>query len=58
MDLTKGETFGFLGFTIRRVLSRRGKWWIKLLSCGVGRNVATLFGLSIPVMKAARSLRR
>ena len=24
----------------------------------VGRNVATLFGLSTPVMKAARSLRR
>jgi RNA-directed DNA polymerase len=30
VDLTKGETFGFLGFTIRRVLSRRGKWWLKL----------------------------
>ncbi|MGH2608603.1 MAG: group II intron reverse transcriptase/maturase [Tepidiformaceae bacterium] len=30
VDLTKGETFGFLGFTIRRVLSRRGKWWPKL----------------------------
>jgi RNA-directed DNA polymerase len=30
VDLMKGETFGFLGFTIRRVLSRRGKWWMKL----------------------------
>jgi len=30
VDLTKGEAFGFLGFTIRRVLSRRGKWWPKL----------------------------
>jgi RNA-directed DNA polymerase len=30
VDLTKGEAFGFLGFTIRRVLSRRGKWWVKL----------------------------
>jgi RNA-directed DNA polymerase len=30
VDLTKGETFGFLGFTIRRVRSRRGKWWLKL----------------------------
>ena len=29
VDLTKGEAFGFLGFTIRRVLSRRGKWWPK-----------------------------
>jgi RNA-directed DNA polymerase len=27
VDLTKGEAFGFLGFTIRRVQSRRGKWW-------------------------------
>src|SRR5262249_4132202 len=30
VDLTKGETFGFLGFTIRRVLSRHGRWWLKL----------------------------
>jgi RNA-directed DNA polymerase len=30
VDLTQGETFGFLGFTIRRELSRRGKWWPKL----------------------------
>jgi RNA-directed DNA polymerase len=30
VDLTKGKTFGFLGFTIRRVGSRRGKWWLKL----------------------------
>jgi len=29
VDLTKGEAFGFLGFTIRRVRSRRGKWWAK-----------------------------
>jgi RNA-directed DNA polymerase len=27
VDLRKGEAFGFLGFTIRRVQSRRGKWW-------------------------------
>jgi RNA-directed DNA polymerase len=27
VNLTKGEAFGFLGFTIRRVQSRRGKWW-------------------------------
>ena len=27
VDLTKEEAFGFLGFTIRRVRSRRGKWW-------------------------------
>ena len=27
VDLVKGETFDFLGFTIRRVRSRRGVWW-------------------------------
>jgi RNA-directed DNA polymerase len=27
VDLTKGEAFGFLGFTIRRLRSRRGYWW-------------------------------
>ncbi len=27
VDLAKGETFDFLGFTIRRVRSRRGVWW-------------------------------
>ena len=27
VDLTKGEAVGFLGFTIRRIRSRRGKWW-------------------------------
>ena len=30
VDLAKGEAFGFLGFTIRREYSRRGKWWPKL----------------------------
>jgi RNA-directed DNA polymerase len=30
VDLTKGEAFGFLGFTIRRVRSRRGTWWAKV----------------------------
>jgi RNA-directed DNA polymerase len=27
VDLTKGEAFGFLGFTIRRLRSKRGGWW-------------------------------
>ena len=27
VDLAKGETVDFLGFTIRRVRSRRGVWW-------------------------------
>jgi RNA-directed DNA polymerase len=26
VDLTKGESFGFLGFEFRRVRSRKGKW--------------------------------
>jgi hypothetical protein len=30
VDLTKGEAFGFLGFTIRRLRSKRGKWWSRL----------------------------
>jgi RNA-directed DNA polymerase len=30
VDLTKGEAFGFLGFSIRRLRSARGKWWPKV----------------------------
>jgi RNA-directed DNA polymerase len=30
VDLTTGEAFGFLGFTIRRVRSKKGKWWVKV----------------------------
>ncbi len=30
VDLAKGETFGFLGFTIHRLRSKRGKWWARL----------------------------
>src|SRR5215471_13162869 len=26
VDLTRGESFGFLGFEFRRILSRRGRW--------------------------------
>ena len=26
MDLTRGESFGFLGFEFRRVRSRAGRW--------------------------------
>jgi len=29
VDLTQGEAFGFLGFTIRRLRSTRGKWWVQ-----------------------------
>ncbi|HEX7629452.1 MAG TPA: reverse transcriptase domain-containing protein, partial [Candidatus Methylomirabilis sp.] len=27
VDLVKGEAFGFLGFTFRRLRSKRGGWW-------------------------------
>ncbi len=30
VDLTTGEAFGFLGFTIRRLRSLRGRWWVQL----------------------------
>jgi RNA-directed DNA polymerase len=30
VDLTQEEVFGFLGFTFRRLRSRRGRWWVFL----------------------------
>lgn len=30
VDLTQGETFGFLGFDFRRVKTRRGKWGVRV----------------------------
>ena len=30
VDLTQGEAFGFLGFTLRRLRSTRGRWWVQL----------------------------
>jgi RNA-directed DNA polymerase len=30
VDLTRGEAFGFLGFTFRRLRSKRGKWWAQI----------------------------
>ncbi len=29
VDLTKGETFAFLGFDFRRLRSPKGKWWMR-----------------------------
>ena len=29
VDLTQGEAFGFLGFSIRRLRSTRGRWWVQ-----------------------------
>jgi len=31
VDLTRGETFSFLGFDIRRVKTRRGKWGVRAM---------------------------
>ena len=28
-DLTQGEAFGFLGFTVLRLRSPRGRWWVQ-----------------------------
>ena len=30
IDLTRGESFGFLGFVFRRVKTRRGKWGVRM----------------------------
>ena len=30
VDLTQGEAFGFWGFTLRRLRSTRGRWWVQL----------------------------
>lgn len=30
VDLTTGKAFGFLGFTFRRLRSKRGKWWAQI----------------------------
>jgi RNA-directed DNA polymerase len=30
VDLTRGEAFGFLGFTLRRLRSKRGQWWVQM----------------------------
>jgi RNA-directed DNA polymerase len=37
VDLTQGETFGFLGFTFCRLRSKRGKWWAQITPAGKRR---------------------
>lgn len=37
VDLRQGGTIGFLGFTLRRVKSRRGKWWAMMTPQGKKR---------------------
>lgn len=37
VDLRQGGTIGFLGFTFRRVKSRRGKWWALMTPQGKKR---------------------
>jgi len=38
VDLTRGETFGFLGFNFRRVKTRRGKWGVLMTPTMKARN--------------------
>ena len=37
VDLTRGETFTFLGFEFRRVKTRRGKWGVRMTPMGKAR---------------------
>jgi RNA-directed DNA polymerase len=37
VDLTRGEYFGFLGFDLRRVRTRRGKWGVRVTPKGKAR---------------------
>jgi RNA-directed DNA polymerase len=37
VDLTRGETFSFLGFDFRRARTRRGKWGVRMTPMGKAR---------------------
>ncbi len=37
VDLTRGESFGFLGFDVQRVRTRRGKWGVRVTPKGRAR---------------------
>lgn len=39
IDLTRGESFGFLGFVFRRVKTRRGKWGVRMTPITKARTV-------------------
>src|SRR5438093_931750 len=41
VDLTRGEAFGFLGFTLRRLRSPRGRWRVQMAPA-VGKRTAVL----------------
>src|SRR3954449_3863106 len=53
VDLQRGESFGFLGFEFRRILSRRGRWMPLLLPKGKKRT-ALLVKLK-EIFRASRS---
>src|SRR6516162_7579688 len=53
VDLQRGESFGFLGFELRRVRSRRGRWMPLLLPKGKKR--AALLGKLKEIFRAHRS---
>lgn len=53
VDLERGESFGFLGFEFRRVLSRRGRWMPLMLPKGKKRTA--LLGKLKEVFRSSRS---
>jgi RNA-directed DNA polymerase len=53
VDLTRGESFGFLGFEFRRVRSSRGRWMPLLLPKGKKRTA--LLGKLKEIFRASRS---
>ena len=55
VDRERGESFGFLGFEFRRVLSRRGRWMPLLLPKGKKRTA--LLGKLKEIFRASRSNR-
>ena len=53
VELQRGESFGFLGFEFRRVLSRRGRWMPLLLPKGKKRTA--LLSKLKEIFRASRS---
>src|SRR4051795_9649082 len=53
VDLERGESFGFLGFEFRRILSRRRRWMPLLLPKGKKRTA--LLGKLKDIFRASRS---
>ena len=54
VDLEKGESFGYLGFDIRRVRSRPGRWWVPLTTPKLKKRTDLLERLKV-VFRSLRS---